>query len=77
MKSIYVFSAHTMLTTFCAPFPDRIFHFGHALGLCALFIVDTDPRESCVSHSLEVGITFLILSYSKAEKQKCLSRCAV
>ena len=37
------------------------------LGLCALFIADTNPREPCVSCSLEVGITFLILSYSKAK----------
>ena len=40
---------------------------GYALGLCALFIVDTNPRGSCVSRSLEVGNTFLILSYYKAK----------
>ena len=50
---------------------------GYALGLCALFVADTKPREPCVSRSLEVGITFLILSYSKAKGQKCLSCDAV
>ena len=43
-----------------------------ALGLRAVFIADTNPREPCVSCSLEVGSTFLILSYSKAKGQKCL-----
>ena len=50
---------------------------GYALGLCALFIVDTNPREPCVSRSLEVGIKFLILSYSQAKGQKCLSCGAI
>ena len=46
---------------------------GYALGLSALFISDTSPREPCVSRSLEVGITFLILSYSEVKEQKCVS----
>ena len=53
-----------ILTILCAPFPSRIFHFqgpGYAFGLCALFIADTNPRGPCVSRSLEVGNTFLIL----------------
>ena len=32
---------------------------GYALGLCALLIADTNPREPCVSRCLEVGNTFL------------------
>ena len=40
---------------------------GYALGLCALFIADANPREPCVSRSLEIGNTFLILSYSEAK----------
>ena len=41
---------------------------GHpALGLCALLIVDMNLRERCISRSLEIGNTFLILSYSKAK----------
>ena len=27
LPNVYVFSAHKMLTTFCAPFPNRISHF--------------------------------------------------
>ena len=50
---------------------------GYALGLCALFIADTNPREPCVSRSFEVGNTFLILSYCKAKGQKCLSCGAI
>ena len=50
---------------------------GYALLLCALFIADTNPREPCVSCSLEVGIAFLILGYSKAKVQKCLSCGAI
>ena len=26
LPNVYVFSAHKMFTTFCAPFPDRISH---------------------------------------------------
>ena len=48
---------------------------GYALGLCALFIADTNTREPCFSRSLEVEITFLILSYSKAKGKKCLVWC--
>ena len=42
-----------------------------------MFIADTNPREPCVARSLEVGITFLFLSYSKAKKQKYLSCGAI
>ena len=45
---------------------------GYALYLCVLFIADTNPREPCVSSSLKVGVTFLILSYSKAKKNKSI-----
>ena len=27
LPKVYVFSAHMMFATFCAPFPDRMFHF--------------------------------------------------
>ena len=27
LPNVYVFSAHKMFTTFCAPFPNRIIHF--------------------------------------------------
>ena len=27
LPKVYAFSAHKMLTTFCAPFPNRISHF--------------------------------------------------
>ena len=27
LPNVYVFSAHKMFTTFCAPFPNRISHF--------------------------------------------------
>ena len=27
LPKVYVFSAYKMFTTFCAPFPNRIFHF--------------------------------------------------
>ena len=27
LPNVYVFSEHKMLTTFCCPFPNRIFHF--------------------------------------------------
>ena len=27
LSNVYVFSAHKMFTTFCAPFPNRISHF--------------------------------------------------
>ena len=27
LPNVYVFSAHKIFTTFCAPFPDRISHF--------------------------------------------------
>ena len=70
LPNVYVFSAHKIFTTFCVSFYDRIFYFkilGYVLGLCALFIADPNPRESCVFHNLEVGIIFLILSYSKAK----------
>ena len=50
---------------------------GYTFGLCALFIADTNPREPCVFRSLEVGNTFLILSYSKTKGQKCLSCGAI
>ena len=33
-----------------------------------------NPRDPCLSRSLEVGITFLILSYSKAKKAKNVFR---
>ena len=37
---------------------DISFHgSGYAVGLCALLIADTNPREPCVSRSLEVGMT--------------------
>ena len=42
---------------------------GYALGLCALFIADTNPREPCVSRSLEVGDTFLILILKQKGKK--------
>ena len=44
--------------------------------MCSV-IVDINPREPCVSRSLEVGIALLILSYSKAKGQKCLSCGAI
>ena len=55
-----------MFTTFCASFPNKHISFqdpGYALGQGVLFIADTNPRESCVSRNLEVGNTFLILTY--------------
>ena len=27
LPNVYVFSSHKMFTTFCGPFPNRIFHF--------------------------------------------------
>ena len=42
---------------------------GYALGLCALFIADKNPTEPCVSRSLEVGITFLVIYYSKTNSK--------
>ena len=70
LPKVNVCSAHKIFTTFCTLFPNRISHFqdpGYALGLCALFIPDTNAKEPCVSRSLEVGNIFLILSYSKAK----------
>ena len=70
LPNVYVFSVHKMFATFCASFPNISFQDpGYALPLCTLFTADTNPREPCVSRSLEVGITFLILSYSKAKGQ--------
>ena len=78
LPNVYVFSARKMFTTFCAPFLNRIFQDpGDPLGLCALFIADTNSREPCVSRSLKVGNIFLILSYSKLQQQKCLSCSAI
>ena len=52
-------------------------HVGRVRGGCtALFIAHTNPREPCVSLSLKVGNTFLILSFSKAKGQTYLS-CGV
>ena len=43
LSNVYVFSAHKMFTTLCAPFSKWNISFqdpGYALGLCALFIAD-------------------------------------
>ena len=79
LPKVYVFSAHKIFTTFCAPFSNRIscFQVLAMLGLCALFTADRSPKEPCISRSLEVRNTFLILSYSKAKGQKCLSCGAI
>ena len=80
LPKVYVFSAHKIFTTLCAPFPNRIISFqdrGYALGLRVLFIADTNTRKPCVCRSLKVGIAFLILSHSKAKGQKCLSCGAI
>ena len=47
LPNVYVFSAHKMFTTFCAPFPDRISYFkilAIPLVYALLFIADTNPR---------------------------------
>ena len=62
-----------MFTTFCASFPNGISHFkilAMPYILCALFIANTNLREPRFSRSSEVGNTFLILSYSKANSAK-------
>ena len=66
LPNVYVFSAHKIFTTLCTVFPNKISHFkilAMPLDIYALFIADTNPREPCVSHSLEIRNTFLILSY--------------
>ena len=66
-----LFSAHKIL----GPFPNKTSLFqdsGYALGPCALFIADTNPREPCVSCSSRVVNTFLISSYFQAKWQKRL-----
>ena len=50
---------------------------GYVLGLCAMFIADTNQREPCVSRSLEEGIIFLVFSYFQAKYQKYLSCGAI
>ena len=72
-QTLMCFLSITCLRLFVLSFQDP----GYALGLCARFIADTNPREPCVSRRLEVGITFLILSCSKAKWQKCLSCGAI
>ena len=37
-----------------------------------MLTADTNPGEACVSRSLEKKNTFLILSYSKTNYEKCL-----
>ena len=44
-----------------------VFSAHKMLDLCVLFIADTNTKKPCVSCSLEVGTTFLILSYSKGK----------
>ena len=34
LPNVYVFSAHKMFTTFCAPFPNRISHF-RIMAMCS------------------------------------------
>ena len=80
LLNVDMFSAHNMFTTFCAQFSQQNISFqdpGYALGLYALFIADTNPGKPCVSRSLGIGNTFLILGYSKAKWQKCLSWGAI
>ena len=36
-----------------------------------------NTRKPCISRSLKVGITFLILSFFQAKEQKCLSSGAI
>ena len=72
LPNVYVYSAHKMFTTFFLLFLIEylISRFWLCLSLCALFIVNTNPRKPCVSRSLKIGIAFLIFSYSKAKKAK-------
>ena len=80
MKSYqtFMFSAYEMFTTFVLLFLEYLIsNLGNALSLWALFNANTNPRKPCVSHNLEVGIAFLILSYSKTKGQKCLSCSAI
>ena len=69
LPKVYVFSSHKAFTTFCAPFLNRISHFKilYGLGLCAQHIADTNPREPCISRSVERENTFLLCSYSEAK----------
>ena len=62
LPKVYVFSAHKICKTFVLLFLiDISFQDpGYPWGLCALFIADTNPRELCVSGSLEVGNTFQV-----------------
>ena len=42
---------------------------GYALSICALFNAYTNPKRACVSLSLEVGNTFLMLSYFETKSK--------
>ena len=55
---------------FCAPFFNKISLFkdlAMPIGQLVLFIADTNPRQSCLSCSLKIGNTFLILSYLQSK----------
>ena len=80
LPNVYVFPAHKVFTTFCAFFLIEYLILSSWLclwSICALFIFDTTPRKPCVFRCLEVGNIFLILSYSKAKGQTCLSCGAI
>ena len=72
LPNVYVFSAHKMFTTICTPFPNRISPSRSWLCLKSTVCAPLNLKELCVSRSLEVGDTFLILSYSKTKGQKYL-----
>ena len=70
LPNVCLFSAHWICTTFCAPFPNRISRFkivAMPLVYVLNLLLTRNPRGALRFRSLEVGITFLILSYSKAK----------
>ena len=73
IPNAYVFFAHTIFTTFCAPFPKRISHL-KILVMPLAYVLNSlltrtqvGPKGTLTFHSLEVEKKLLILSYFQSK----------